>query len=187
MHTDLFSQSEDEAVGRDTRKDVGRLVAHWDAAHNLARWLLQNELEAEDAVQDAYVRACEYSGSFRGGDGRSWLLAIVRNCCYDRLKKRAGTTHVELDENKQVLCDSDPNPHSALLKQEQISLVVRTLEALPAHLGEVLVFREFEDMSYSEIATFVGIPIGTVMSRLSRARQMLRQLVWVEASAEQTL
>jgi RNA polymerase sigma-70 factor (ECF subfamily) len=187
MLADLLNRSADTAIERNTERDAGLLVAHVNAAYSLARCLLRNDTEAEDAVQEAFVRACEHFHTFRGGDGRSWLLAIVRNCCYDHLKRRAGKVHVEFDEETQVFHNSDPNPQSSLLRQEQIGRVAHALKGLPAHLCEVLVFREFEEMSYGEIATFMRIPIGTVMSRLSRARQLLRRLVFVEAGAEQAL
>lgn len=187
MLADLLNRSAGAPVERNTGPDAGLLVAHLNAAYSLARCLLRNEAEAEDAVQEAYVRACEHFHTFRGGDGRAWLLAIVRNCCYDHLKRRSAKTHVEFDEDTQVFRGSDLNPQSSLLREERIGRVAHALKGLPAHLSEVLVFREFEDMSYSEIAAFVGIPIGTVMSRLSRARQLLRQFVFMEASAGRAL
>jgi RNA polymerase sigma-70 factor, ECF subfamily len=184
----LLNRSAGAVVERNTGRDAGLLVAHLNAAYSLARCLLRNEAEAEDAVQEAYVRACEHFHTFRGGDGRSWLLAIVRNCCYDHLRRRASKPHIEFDEEMQAFRDSDSNPQSSLLREEQIGRVAHALKSLPAHLCEVLVFREFEDMSYSEIATFVGVPIGTVMSRLSRARQLMRQqLVFVEAGTGRAL
>jgi RNA polymerase sigma factor (sigma-70 family) len=182
MLADLLDRNAEEAVAGDLRGDTGLLAAHLGAARSLARGLLRNDADAEDAVQEAYVRACEHFHSFRGENGRSWLLTIVRNCCYDHLKRGAGKTYVEFDE--EVFRHGDPNPESSLLRQEQFGRVADALRALPRHLHEVLVFREFEEMSYREIAAFVGIPIGTVMSRLSRGRQLLRRLVFLEPDTD---
>jgi RNA polymerase sigma factor (sigma-70 family) len=174
-------------VDRTSGRDTGLLATYLNGAYNLARCLLQDEAEAQDAVQEAYVRAFEYFYTFRGGDGRAWLLAIVRNCCYDHLKRRAAKTHVEFDEEAHFSLNHDLNPQSSLLQLEQIKQVAQALKNLPAHLREVLVFREFEEMSYSQISAFVGVPIGTVMSRLSRARRLLRHFVIVETGAEGVL
>lgn len=181
MVTELVNGSTEAIVDRSAVGDTRLLVAHLDAAHRLARSLLRNKAEADDVVQEAFVRACEHFHTFHGGDGRSWLLTIVRNCCYDNLKKSANSTHVEFDDETRHVQDSERNPQSSLLRQEQLSRLVNAISGLPAHLCEVLVFREFEEMSYRDIATFVGIPIGTVMSRLNRARQLLRRLVSKEA------
>jgi RNA polymerase sigma-70 factor, ECF subfamily len=187
MLTNVLERGAHAPSERDSGEDVGLLVPHLKAAHSLARCLIRDDSEAEDAVQEAYLRACEHFRSFQGGNGRSWFLAIVRNCCYDHLKSRSSKAHVEFDEETQSGRGLTLNPQSSLLQQEQISRVVKALTALPVHLCEVLVFREFEDMSYSEIAAHADIPIGTVMSRLSRARHMLRRLLFMDASSEQAL
>ena len=165
--------------------NMALLVTHLGPAYNLARWLLRNETEAEDAVQEAYLRACHRIKSLRGDDSRAWLLAIVRNSCYDRLKQSAARVHQSLDDHTNLACENTINPESSLLRQEEIDSLRRALENLPPHLREVLVLREFEEMSYRQIATAVEIPVGTVMSRLSRARQQLQQIVFAEDERQQ--
>jgi RNA polymerase sigma-70 factor (ECF subfamily) len=156
--------------------DVELLVAHLDAAYNLARYLMRNEAEAEDVVQSAYVRAISHFAGFRGGDGRAWLLAIVRNNCYDRMRKRgASGQDADFDEGVHSGGRQNPDPEAALLLSERTALVWKSLAALPAESREVLVLRELEELTYREIANIVGIPLGTVMSRLSRARERLQE------------
>jgi RNA polymerase sigma factor (sigma-70 family) len=152
------------------------LVAHLDAAYNLARWLMRNETDAEDLVQEAYVRAFTHFAGFRGGDGRAWLLAIVRNSCYDRLKQQGVQDHyTAFDEAVHSTDRQTLNPETSLLLAERAELVRESLAELPAEYREILVLRELEHLSYREIATIAAIPLGTVMSRLSRARQRLQQ------------
>jgi RNA polymerase sigma-70 factor (ECF subfamily) len=158
------------------RGDVAMLVTHLDAAYNLARWLMRNETEAEDAVQEAYVRAISHFGAFRGGDGRAWLLTIVRNGCYDRMKQRGNSAQTaDFDEAIHSGGRQTPNPETALLLTERSELLKKSLAELTAEYREVLVLRELEQLSYQQIANIVGIPLGTVMSRLSRARLQLHQ------------
>jgi RNA polymerase sigma-70 factor, ECF subfamily len=155
---------------------VALLVAHLDAAYNLARYLMRNEAEAEDVVQSAYVRAISHFASFRGGDGRAWLLTIVRNSCYDRMRQRgASVQDADFDEAVHSGGKQNPDPERALLLTERTELVRKSLAELPAESREVLVLRELEELTYREIANIVGIPMGTVMSRLSRARQRLQE------------
>jgi RNA polymerase sigma-70 factor, ECF subfamily len=155
------------------------LVAHLDAAYNLARWLMRNETEAEDLVQEAYLRAFSHFAGFRGGDGRAWLLTIVRNCCYDHLKQNgAPGQNTDFDEAVHSAGQQTPSPETALLLAERTEVVTKSLAELPAEYREVLVLRELEQMSYREIANIAGIPLGTVMSRLNRARQQLRQTLF---------
>jgi RNA polymerase sigma-70 factor (ECF subfamily) len=152
------------------------LVAHLDAAYNLARWLMRNETDAEDLVQEAYLRAFTHFAGFRGGDGRAWLLAIVRNSCYDRLKQKGVREHnTAFDEAVHSVDQQTLNPETSLLLAERAEVVKESLADLPAEYREVLVLRELEQLSYREIASIAGIPLGTVMSRLSRARQRLQQ------------
>jgi RNA polymerase sigma-70 factor (ECF subfamily) len=171
-----FSQGSDEHQG-----DLGGtalLVEHLDAAHNLARWLMRNESEAEDLVQEAYLRAISHFTGFRGGDGRAWLLTIVRNTCYNRLRRRGTSAqHTDFDEAVHSAGRQTANPETVLLLAERTELVRKALTELPADYREVLVLRELEQLSYTEIANIAGIPLGTVMSRLSRARQQLQQIV----------
>ena len=172
----LLSLRAEPSTANGSLSAMGILVTHLDAAYNLARWLLRDKTEAEDAVQEAYLRAFHHFESFRGGDGRAWLLTIVRNHCYDRRKERAIFTH-GIFEGQAHVPDKIPNPESALLQRERTEQVRRAFENLPTHLREVLALRELEDMSYNQIATVTRIPLGTVMSRLSRARQQLRQMI----------
>jgi RNA polymerase sigma-70 factor (ECF subfamily) len=171
----LSNLQSEPSTAQESLSPMGILLTHLDAAYNLARWLLRDQTEAEDAVQEAYLRAFRHCESFRGGDGRAWLLTIVRNRCYDRLKEGAVFTDSTFEEeayaSKTML-----NQESALLQLERTAQVRRAFEKLPAHLREVLALREFEEMSYSEIAAVVGIPMGTVMSRLSRGRLQLKQM-----------
>ena len=154
------------------------LVAHLDAAYNLARWLMRNQTEAEDVVQDAYLRAIRPFADFRGGDGRAWLLTIIRNRCYDRLRQKgASGQNTDFDEAVHSGGRQTPNPETALLLAERTELLRESLAELPAEYREVLVLRELEQLSYREIANIAGIPLGTVMSRLSRARQQLQRTV----------
>ena len=159
-----------------SRGGVALLVDHLDAAYNLARYLMRNEAEAEDAVQSAYVSAISHFAGFWGGDGRAWLLTIVRNRCYDRMRKRgASGQHMDFDEAVHSGKRQNADPEAALLLAERTELVRKSLAELPAESREVLILRELEELSYREIAEIAGIPVGTVMSRLSRARQRLQR------------
>jgi RNA polymerase sigma-70 factor (ECF subfamily) len=152
------------------------VLPHLDAAYNLARWLMRNEQDAQDVAQEAYLRAFRFFPGFRGGDARAWLLKIVRNTCYTWLHaNRPLQEAAEFDEN---LCTTDscpPNPEEAVLQNDSNTLLRKALEKLPQNYREVLILRELEGMSYKEIADITGMPAGTVMSSLSRARGRLRQ------------
>jgi RNA polymerase sigma factor (sigma-70 family) len=155
------------------------LLPHLDAAFNYARWLTKNDADAEDVVQDAYVRALRFFSSLRGEDARAWLLTIVRNTWYGRFPRRAGSVgmtvadaHADADADSRA--DASLDPEAQMIQQQTVEQVRRALETLPADFREVLVLRELEGLSYKEIAAIVGIPIGTVMSRLARARDRLR-------------
>jgi RNA polymerase sigma factor (sigma-70 family) len=152
------------------------ILPHLDAAYNLARWLMRNEDEAADAVQDACLRALRFIGGFRGGDGRAWLLAIVRNTCYSRLKQ--GTRReqeTEFDDEVHRPETEAVNPEALLERSRNTETLRRALEELPEEFREVVVMRELEGMAYQEIADIAEVPIGTVMSRLARARKRLQQ------------
>ena len=149
------------------------VLPHLDAAFNYARWLARNDADAEDVVQDACVRAVRFFPSLRDGDARAWLFAIVRNSWYSRVTRRAGTETRPLDSATDDPADGALNPEARLLQQRDVARVREALEQLPADFREVLVLREIEGMSYKEIATIVQVPIGTVMSRLARARDRL--------------
>jgi RNA polymerase sigma-70 factor, ECF subfamily len=170
--------SQDSGQHHDSRGDTAVLTAHLGAAYNLARWLMRDETEAEDAVQDAYVRAISHFATFRGGDGRAWLLRIVRNSCYNRLRQRgASGLNADFDEAVHSVGRQTPNPETELLQAERTELLRKSLEELPATYREVIVLRELEQLSYREIANIAGIPLGTVMSRLNRARLHLQQAI----------
>jgi RNA polymerase sigma-70 factor, ECF subfamily len=159
------------------------LVTHLEPAYNLARWLMRNQTDAEDVVQEAYVRAISHFASFRGGAGRAWFLTIVRNGCYDRMKQRGKSAqNADFDEAIHSRGRQMPNPETALLLAERSEFLKKSLAELPAEYREVLVLRELEQLSYRQIANIVGVPLGTVMSRLSRARQRLQQSLWHEAT-----
>jgi RNA polymerase sigma factor (sigma-70 family) len=150
------------------------VMPHLDAAYNLARWLTRNEADAQDMVQEAYLRALRFFGGFHGTDARAWLLTIVRNTCYTWLK-RSRSLELSGDFDEAVLTkESDgPNPEASHVLKVQSQLINEAIEKLPIEFREVVILRELEELSYKEIATITGIPIGTVMSRLSRARKRL--------------
>ena len=152
------------------------ILPHLDAAYNLARWLTRNDADAEDVVQEAFLRAFKFFGNFRGGDSRSWLLTIVRNTCYTwrQQNKIKGSTTVFDEEIHGTEIDVS-NPETILLENLNAKLLKDALETLPIEYREVLVLRELEGFSYKEIANVVDIPLGTVMSRLTRARKQLQQ------------
>ena len=147
------------------------ILPHLDAAYNLARWLVRNPQDAEDVAQEAYMRALTFFDSFRGGDGRPWLLAIVRHTCYTWLRKNRGHELTELDPEQHVA--QEENPEQMELQKADAETLRRAIEGLPSEFREVLVLRELEEMSYKELARILEIPIGTVMSRLARARKKL--------------
>lgn len=146
------------------------LLPHLDAAYNLARWLVGSPHDAEDVVQEACVRALTYFDTFRGEDGRAWLLAIIRHTCYDWLRKRR--QHVPLEEIAPP-ADASDGPEAAQLRQADRRKVQESIQSLPAEYREVIVLREIEGLSYKQIAHVVDAPVGTVMSRLARGRQQL--------------
>jgi RNA polymerase sigma-70 factor (ECF subfamily) len=151
------------------------VLPHLDAAYNLARWLTRNGQDAEDAVQEACLRAFRFFGNFRGGDARNWLLKIVRNTCYTQLQKNRPQEPATFDEEIQSEDDDSMNPETLLLRSADSQLLRQALEELPVNFREVLVLRELEGLSYGEIAEVSNIRLGTVMSSLSRARERLRQ------------
>ena len=163
--------------GADERERFGQaLLPHLDAAYNLARWLTRDDHDAEDLVQAAYLRALKSFDGFHGANSRAWLLTIVRNACYTWLQqKRARGPAVAFDEGIHGAGSDAADPEKSLLSEDQRRSVQRAVEALPLDLREVVVLRELEGLSYKEIATIAEIPLGTVMSRLSRARERLRR------------
>jgi RNA polymerase sigma-70 factor (ECF subfamily) len=162
-----------------------RLLPHLDAAYNLARWLVRNDDDAQDVVQEAMVRAFRFEESQEGPNTRAWLLAIVRNCAWSWLEKNRPSELVAMEDSPAAALEAeaampaarDANPEVILLQSAQAKLVNLALEELPAAFREVVVLRELEDLSYKEIAAIAGIPAGTVMSRLARGREMLRRAI----------
>jgi RNA polymerase sigma-70 factor (ECF subfamily) len=152
------------------------IVPHLDAAYNLARWLTGNDHDAEDVVQEASMRALQYFGGFRGGTGRTWFLAIVRNTCFTWIEKhRRREPTAVFDEDIHSPATAAEGPPEFLVRAEDHEILHQVLEQLPAEFREVIVLRELEGLSYKEIAGVAGIPVGTVMSRLARARERLQQ------------
>jgi len=150
-------------------------LPHLDAAYALARWLVRDRVTAEDVVQDAMLRALTYFATFRGGDARAWLLRIVRNTAYDRLARMRDAREDALDPGgaHAELAAPGVDPEAAFAAGEERARLLAALAALPVELRECLVLRELEEMSYRDIARITEVPVGTVMSRLFRARQML--------------
>src|SRR5262245_45606052 len=156
------------------------VLPHLDAAYNLARWLLRDDAAAEDAVQEASLRAFRYLDSLRGDDARAWLLGIVRNTCFTTLERqRNGPEFVDFDDDGFEAALGAAEPHSsdpaALFEQrKQRTLIDAAIRALSPVLREVIVLREIEDLEYAQLAKIAAVPVGTVMSRLSRAREKMR-------------
>jgi RNA polymerase sigma-70 factor, ECF subfamily len=161
------------------------VLPHLDAAYNLARWLTRNTHDAEDLVQEAYLRAFKSFDGFRGGNGRAWLLTIVRNTCYTWLKQNRKEQFTEVfDEEIHTVENESSNPETLMLESADAQLIGEALEELPLEFREAIVLREIEGMSYKEIAQLAGVPVGTVMSRLARARERLQRRVIHEVKKE---
>lgn len=158
-------------------------LPYLNAAYNLARWLTQDAHAAEDVAQEAYLRAARYFASFRGGDGKAWLLGVVRRAAFDWLAKRRLQPTVVLDDDVHNLGDESANPELLVFRKQAQEQVRQAVAELPSQLREVIVLRELEGLSYQEIASVTEAPIGTVMSRLSRGRQQLQR--WLASCAEE--
>jgi RNA polymerase sigma-70 factor (ECF subfamily) len=150
------------------------VLSNLDAAYNLARWLTRDDHDAEDVVQEACLRSFRFFDSFRGGDSRAWLLTIVRHTCYTWLRKYRAHEFVTFDEELDNI-ESGANPEELLLQSIDLQSLRKAVEELPIEFREVIILRELEGMSYKEIASVTGVPLGTVMSRLARARKRLQQ------------
>jgi RNA polymerase sigma-70 factor, ECF subfamily len=154
-------------------------LPHLDASFNLARWLTHNDHDAQDIVQEAFMRALRYVGSFRGDSARAWLLQIVRHTCYTWLKENRPTELMSLKDADETWHDiaapAADEPHAIAMRNADRRQINLAIAALPIAFREVLVLRELEELSYNDIARIADIPMGTVMSRLARARGMLRQ------------
>ncbi len=150
------------------------VLPHLDAAYNLARWLTRNDQDAEDVVQEASLRAFKYWKSFSGHDCRSWLFAIVRNTFYSWLRRRSAQPELTKEGKIDEIDDHIPNPEIALIQNADRELLIAALDDLPVEFREVIVLREMEGLSYKEIADISDVPVGTVMSRLARARKRIQ-------------
>ena len=176
----MTREREPEAVGkaqlsgRELERFEDGVLRHLDAAYNLARYLLRDADEAQDAVQDSFLRAVRHFRGFRGIEGRAWLLSIVRNTCFTRLRRRrpAGEA-VAFDEEEHTMQDPASGPEADLARTMAAKSLNEGLDRLAVEFREVLVLRELEGLSYKEIAQVAGVAIGTVMSRLARGRRQL--------------
>ena len=161
----------------DRARFVELVLPHLDAAYNLARWLTRDARDAEDVVQDACVRALKYLGTLKGSDGRAWFLTIVRRACYDWIGRNRPANMMS-DDGTVIDNAADPvapDPMQAVVRQAELRALADALGELPLVYREVLVLRELEELSYKDIARIADIPIGTVMSRLARARALLQR------------
>jgi RNA polymerase sigma-70 factor (ECF subfamily) len=173
------------------------MLPHLDAAYNLARYLLRDPVAAEDVAQEAFLRAFRSFDGYRGGDPKAWILTIVRNCCHTWAKDSASDPTVPLQsvgaghgddpvdalDGGTGLVDPADSPETAAVRQNEIATMRELIEDLPLAFRETLVLREFEELSYQEIAETTGTPIGTVMSRLARARHQLAE-AWRQRTAQ---
>jgi RNA polymerase sigma-70 factor (ECF subfamily) len=163
----------------DHRRFERLVLPHLDAAYNLARWLTFNDDDAQDVVQDAMLRALRYMDSCRGDDAKAWVLQIVRNTCYSWLKEHRPSERLWLGDEDDTL-DRMPapqadEPQEIAMRNADMRQVNEAIAALPVPFRDVLVLREIEELAYTDIARIAGVPVGTVMSRLARARAMLRE------------
>jgi RNA polymerase sigma-70 factor (ECF subfamily) len=163
-------------------------LPHLDSAYNLARWLMGSPQDASDAVHTAFLRAARYVHTYAGGNARAWWLSIVRNCCLATLAARRprdlSLDDMEADSAAALTSTAPDEPEERLHLAQSAARVLAHLQKLPAEYREVLVLREIEDASYREIGEILSVPIGTVMSRLARARQMMRKALSAQAGVE---
>jgi RNA polymerase sigma factor (sigma-70 family) len=153
------------------------VLPHLNNAYNLARWLTRNDQDAQDIVQEAYLRAFKAYKGFRGGDARPWLMKIVRNVYYTSVQKNSSRQFIDLDDDLAPTNTRLANAEELLIQESSGILIRKALETLPTRSREILMLRELEGMSYKEISIIMEMPTGTVMSTLSRARARLRQSV----------
>lgn len=163
------------------------VLPHLDAAYNLARWLAGNDHDAADIVQEASLRAFRFVAGFRGGNSRSWLLTIVRNTAYTWLKKNHAPAVIQMadDELTEIEDPAAPAADVALLQKANADVLRAAIEALPVEYREALVLRELEGLAYKDIAGVAGVPIGTVMSRLARARKQLQETLTAKGGPDE--
>jgi RNA polymerase sigma-70 factor (ECF subfamily) len=169
-------EEQDHAPNEELRSFEALMLPHLDAAHNLAKWLLRNEQDAQDVVQEAYLRAFKSFEGFHGSNGRAWLLTIVRNTSYTLLKKNSAVDlTTTFDEEIHATGHHSASPVTILEHAEDAELIQKAMDELPAEFREVVVLRHQEGLSYKEIADIAQLAPGTVMSRLARARAKLRE------------
>ena len=171
MSSGLCAPTTARAIGESFDEVV---LPHLDAAYRLARWLMRNEEDAEDVVQEASLRAFRYFRTFTGGNGRAWFLRIVRNTCVSWRAPGLGAATDPFDEERHSHARPGSDPETLLLQTDDVRLIERAMRNLPGRFRELLVLRELEGLSYRELADVMGMPMGTVMSSLSRARQAFR-------------
>jgi RNA polymerase sigma-70 factor (ECF subfamily) len=165
-------------LSRDNKQRFDATVLpNLNAGYNLARWLLRNDQDAEDAVQTAAIRAFQGIESYRGSDGKAWFLTIVRRSCHNLLRSKRPVTAWEDGMEDDIPDLKNPDPEQFVLREFEKEEVIRAMACLPNHLREIMVLRELEGMSYKEIAEVIEHPIGTVMSRLSKARLKLQSIL----------
>jgi RNA polymerase sigma-70 factor (ECF subfamily) len=160
------------SIGTASHRFQALVMPHVDAAYNLARWLLHDVSSAEDVVQESCLRAYRAMGTFSEGDARAWLLKIVRNTCFTWMRKN-GRYAEPADGELEDIPDTGDQPDADLLRSATVASVRAAIAKLPPEFRELIVLREMEGLSYKELAEMTGVPVGTVMSRLSRARQRL--------------
>jgi RNA polymerase sigma-70 factor (ECF subfamily) len=169
-------KTDPDIAAADSLRFQAQVLSHLDSAYNLARWILRSEHDAQDVVQEACLRAYRAFAQFRGDDGRCWLLSIVRNACRTWLDRhRRGAPEPLPDEDVGLPPDFDADPQRQLLRRASGDEVRAAIDELPEEFREVIVLRELEGLSYKQIAAVAGLPVGTVMSRLARARTRLEQ------------
>jgi RNA polymerase sigma-70 factor (ECF subfamily) len=172
----MRQRSANRLTQEDRRRFEEIFLPYLDAAYNLARWIIRHDQDAQDVVQDAYMRAFRAFDLFRGGNSRAWFLTIVRNSAYTFLRRRASEEKlVPYEEEKHANIISIDDPDHELQTEAQREYLQRALESLPLEFREVIILFELEGLSYKELASTLGVPVGTVMSRLSRARRRLQE------------
>jgi RNA polymerase sigma factor (sigma-70 family) len=182
-----LSQSSSPDVDADPARFKQIIIPQLDAAYNYARYLTRDADAAQDIVQDAFLRAYRSFSGYRGGDARAWVLTIVRNCHYGRLMNLRRKLRVEIGDNRDTdeIISATPSdgdtPETALMRKAGTEAVRRMLDAMPRPMREILILREFEDLSYRQISKITGVPVGTVMSRLARARRAFKD-AWGRAA-----
>ena len=160
-------------------------MPHAAAAFNLARWLTRRDQDAEDVVQEAFIRALRHFDGFRGEEPRAWLLAIVRNTCWSWLRKnRTHELSEQVEGELDVVADAGAGPEQQALQSASQALLRQAIEELPLEFREIVVLRDLEELSYKEISEVAGLPMGTVMSRLSRGRDRLQKAVLKRSAGE---